>query len=228
MFFLLIGLAAVSGLVPQRRHARHTRLHAAASASTEAGRLLAEQLKGTNLYLVGMMGCGKSSVGDELTRMLGSYAFVDTDSTLETAMNSTVAEFFAAEGEDAFRKAEGMILNQVAAYVRLVVGTGGGIVTQTANWAALRSGIVVWINPAVDVLEARLLGAEMESRPLLKDASDISRILEERTGFYDQADVSVSVESLDELPRETAAKVVQDVLDFIRKNPPKKEPNPIL
>ena len=106
----VVGLAwCASSLVCRTQLRRRAPLFATVvdvsppQTATDNGRLLAEKLKGTNIYLVGMMGapisylsqtvlgCGKSSVGEALTRMIGSYAFVDTDATLETATNTTCA-----------------------------------------------------------------------------------------------------------------------------------------
>lgn len=89
-----------------------------------------------------MMASGKSKVGDIVSRRLGSYTFVDTDSTIESAAGRPVSKIFEEDGEPAFRALEESVLGQVAAYVRLVVATGGGVVTTQSNWASLRQGIV--------------------------------------------------------------------------------------
>ena len=103
-----------------------------------------------------MMGTGKSSVGEAVSRRLGSYTFLDTDSTIEAATGTSVAALFESEGaapgassddashamnagEAGFRKVEESVLGQVAAYVRMVVATGGGVVVTKGNWAALRA-----------------------------------------------------------------------------------------
>ena len=82
-----------------------------------------EALQNVNLYLIGMMGSGKTSVGELVSRQLGSYTFLDTDATLEAATKRTVADIFEKDGEAAFRELEGSIMEQVAAYVRLVVAS---------------------------------------------------------------------------------------------------------
>jgi shikimate kinase len=85
---------------------------------------LTERLQGTNLYLIGMMGAGKSSTGTALAQVLG-YQFFDTDAVLEAAAGRTIPEIFAEEGEAAFRQQETEVLAQLSAYRRLVIATQG-------------------------------------------------------------------------------------------------------
>ena len=199
------------------------------SRTTTAGRELAEALQNVNLYLIGMMGSGKTSVGELVSRQLGSYTFLDTDATLEAATKRTVADIFEKDGEAAFRELEGSIMEQVAAYVRLVVATGGGVVTRQQNWASLRQGIVVWLDPDVETLTARLSsGDEAGKRPLRQQGdvgATLAATLEKRREFYEQCDVRVSIQG-EENASDTAARVVADALAFIRANPPKAAPGP--
>lgn len=193
--------------------------------STERGRLLAEQMKGVNLYLVGAMGSGKSKVGDIMCRMLGSYTFVDTDTMIESATNKSISAIFDESGEDGFRDTESAVLGQVAAFVRLVISTGGGIVLRKSNWAALRTGLVVFLDTAESVLETRL-EADTGGRPLLQgNATKIRQILQDRRPLYQQADLTVAVEDPNETPGQTAGRVVESVLRFIADNPPKRPPD---
>ena len=232
---LILGLAAASAFTGPRRGVQRPQLIRRSSAAepesrtTTAGRELAEALQNVNLYLIGMMGSGKTSVGELVSRQLGSYTFLDTDATLEAATKRTVADIFEKDGEAAFRELEGSIMEQVAAYVRLVVATGGGVVTRQQNWASLRQGIVVWLDPDVETLTARLSsGDEAGKRPLLQ-AGDVgatlAATLEKRREFYEQCDVRVSIQG-EENASDTAARVVADALAFIRANPPKAAPGP--
>jgi shikimate kinase len=232
---LLLGLATASAFTGPRRGVQRPQLLQRSSAAepesrtTTAGRELAEALQNVNLYLIGMMGSGKTSVGELVSRQLGSYTFLDTDATLEAATKRTVADIFEKDGEAAFRELEGSIMEQVAAYVRLVVATGGGVVTRQQNWASLRQGIVVWLDPDVETLTARLSsGDEAGKRPLLQ-AGDVgatlAATLEKRREFYEQCDVRVSIQG-EENASDTAARVVADALAFIRANPPKAAPGP--
>lgn len=147
------------------------------------------RLGGRNIYLVGMMGSGKSTVGRPLAEALG-YGFIDADTTIEACAGQTISELFASEGEAAFRALETSVLNQIACRHSLVVATGGGIVTQPVNWGHMHQGAVVWLDPSHEVLLQRIR-ASPGSRPLLEDSmldSRIEELLTTRRPLYAQAD----------------------------------------
>jgi shikimate kinase len=153
---------------------------------------LAERLRGLNVYLVGMMGCGKSHVGPALADRLG-YRFVDLDRVITAAAGQPIPAIFAAEGEAGFRRLERQVLLQVAGWHSLVVATGGGVVTTPANWGELRQGVVVWLDvPAATLLDR--LRADPTPRPLLADADPAARLQEllgQRHPLYSQADLCI-------------------------------------
>ncbi|MGI8575670.1 MAG: shikimate kinase, partial [Egibacteraceae bacterium] len=101
---------------------------------------------GVNLVLVGMMGSGKTAVGRLLAERL-ERAFVDLDEEIASAAGCPVVELFEREGENGFRAREAEAVAAVAARTGQVVATGGGVVLDPANIAALRaSGAVVWLD----------------------------------------------------------------------------------
>ncbi|WP_017300513.1 shikimate kinase [Nodosilinea nodulosa] len=154
---------------------------------------LTDRLNGINVYLIGMMGAGKSTTGAALAQTLG-YQFFDTDAVVETASGQPIADIFAAQGEAAFRQLETGVLAELSTYRRLVIATGGGIVTQRQNWSYLHHGIVVWLDVPAPVLQARL--AQDQARPLLQRPdweSHLATLLSQRQSLYAQADVRVSV-----------------------------------
>lgn len=101
------------------------------------GRKLSAQMLGCTVFLVGMMGSGKSSVGERFTKSLGRYTLLDTDFVVEKLVGMPVADFFEAKGEAEFRSIESAVLTEAHAYVRMVISTGGGIVTVEDNWRML-------------------------------------------------------------------------------------------
>ena len=142
---------------------------------------LRQRLEGLNLYLVGMMGSGKSTAGRHLAEALG-YRFIDADSTLEQAAGRSIAEIFASDGEPGFRDLEAAVLNQIASWHSLVVATGGGVVTRPQNWGQLRQGVVIWLDAPNDLLLQRL-AADPTPRPLMaspKPAERLEALLAER------------------------------------------------
>lgn len=160
---------------------------------------LTDRLNGINLYLIGMMGAGKSSTGAALAQMLG-YQFFDTDAVVEAAAGQSIPDIFASQGETAFRQLETEVLAELSAYRRLVIATGGGIVTQQQNWSYLHHGIVVWLDVPTAVLQGRLAGEV--GRPLLQGQdweTKLTTLLEQRQHLYAQADVQVTVGAKDEV-----------------------------
>ena len=152
-------------------------------------------LQGVNLYLVGMMGAGKTTVGKLLSQDLG-YRFLDTDSLISQVAGKSINEIFADDGEAAFRQLETNVLAEVSSYKNLTIATGGGIVVDPFNWSYLQHGIVVWLDAPIEVLHSRLQGDQ--TRPLLQDKDPLGKlqaILEERRPLYANADVHIHVES---------------------------------
>ena len=169
-------------------------------------------LNGTNIFLIGMMGAGKSTVGKHLAQKLG-YNFLDTDPLIEKCAGKSIPEIFANDGEETFRDLEQQVLSQVAAYTRLVVATGGGIVMRSLNWSHLHDGIVVWIDVPTETLHKRLKTAS-EPRPLLQTADPLQTlndIYRQRRDRYAQADISIMVTA-----HETSETVCDRLLEMIQ------------
>jgi shikimate kinase len=176
---------------------------------------LAARLGGVNLYLVGMMGAGKSSVGRPLAEALG-YRFVDADTVIEQAAGRSIAEIFAREGESGFREMETAVLQGIAGWHSLVVATGGGAVTRPVNWGHMHQGVVVWLDAPESVL-LRRLQADPTPRPLLAGADGAARLrqlLMERRPLYRQADLTVL--QGEEPPQRVVDKVLRDLPAILR------------
>lgn len=162
------------------------------------------------LWLVGMMGSGKSEVGRLTSSRLG-IDFVDTDLAIAEDQGRTVRQIWEQDGEEHFRVLESNVIARIASEGgSRIVATGGGAVMQSANRDAMRSsGRVVWLQATSPVLATRL--TEDEGRPLLKGSEaledQISRLLEIRTPTYqDLADAVVDAEIGDSV---TVAKMVE-------------------
>jgi shikimate kinase len=150
-------------------------------------------LQGLNIYPIGMMGCGKSTIGPLLAAKLG-YSFLDTDKTIEKLASQSISELFTAIGEPEFRKLETQVLAEVSAHVRLVVSTGGGIAIARENWNHLHQGLVIWLDPSIDILVERLQGDT--TRPILASAdlrTKLEEILAERRHKYAEADIHLPI-----------------------------------
>jgi shikimate kinase len=153
---------------------------------------LRQRLEGLNLYLVGMMGSGKSTAGRHLAERLG-YRFLDADSSIEQVAGRSIPELFASEGETGFRDLEAAVLNQIASWHSLVVATGGGVVTRPENWGQLQQGVVIWLD-ASDALLLERLSADPTPRPLMQSddpAERLAELLRQRRPLYAQADLHI-------------------------------------
>ena len=185
---------------------------------------LAQRLEGVNIYLVGMMGAGKSAAGRPLAEALG-YRFLDADTALEQVAGRTIPEIFASDGEEGFRALETAVLGQITGWHSLVVATGGGVVTRPENWGHLRQGLVVWLDAPADLLLERLT-SDPTPRPLMQ-ASDreerLQALLDQRRPLYAQADLRVL--QTDEAPDQVAIRVLDAIPSVLKqKEVPPEQP----
>lgn len=174
-------------------------------------------LKGLNIYVIGMMGTGKSTVGSLLAQQMG-YRFFDTDTVIEQVAGKNINEIFAQAGETAFRDIETQVLAELSAYTKLAIATGGGIVLRRQNWSYLQQGLVVWLDTPVELIYSRLRSDT--TRPLLNHpdpASQLQTILNQRQGLYAQADLRISV-STEDTPEQIALRVVEKIPTVLKSN----------
>ena len=188
----------------------------------ETSPTLRQRLGGRSLYLVGMMGSGKTSTGRPLAERLG-YGFVDADAVIEQVAGCTISEIFERDGEEEFRSLETQVMRSISERHSLVVATGGGVVTRTENWGMMHQGIVIWLDVERRQLLQRLQ-SDSTQRPLLMTedpAEALDAILKQRRPLYDEADLTVVIES-------ESADVVADgiiqLLPELIKDPPKERP----
>ena len=177
---------------------------------------LAQRLQGLNIYLIGMMGAGKSAVGRPLAEALG-YRFLDADDALEQIAGRSIPEIFATDGEAGFRELETAVLGQIASWHSLVVATGGGVVTRPENWGHMRQGVVVWLDAPASLLLQRLR-SDPTPRPLLQaddPGARLGELLAQRQPIYAQADLRVH--QAGDGPAQVAQQVLAD-LPAILKN----------
>ncbi|MCO5583255.1 hypothetical protein L7F22_037164 [Adiantum nelumboides] len=169
------------------------------------GSEIARNLRGTCIYLVGMMGSGKSTIGQTLAEAVG-YHFFDSDKLIEKAAGDgrTVSQLMEEEDEESFRNVETEVLKQLSCMGRLVVATGDGVVLRPMNWSYLRHGVTVWLDVPVEALATTTAGdAGEKPRPLLGQVPDASSpgqkfsdILKIREPFYADSDATVSLQKV--------------------------------
>ena len=132
-----------------------------------------------NIFLVGPMGSGKSSLGKKLAKSLDKK-FIDTDKEIEKKENKTINEIFENKGEKYFREKEKEFLINIPNSLNMVIATGGGIVTDQENREKLKENRVIFLNASVERQSKRT--SRSNKRPLLKNADRLIKLRE----LYDQ------------------------------------------
>lgn len=155
-----------------------------------------------HLVLIGLMGAGKTTVGERCAARLGR-GFVDTDDLIRTNAGMSIPEIFEHEGESGFRTRErAAVMDAVASPEPLVIACGGGAMADVENRRAVgHDGFVVWLDAAPEVLAARVEQDGVGTRPLLAGgpaAATLTRLAAARHDAYAAAaDAVVSTEDRD-------------------------------
>jgi len=152
------------------------------------------------IFLVGYMGCGKSTIGRKIAATMG-ISFVDLDKYIEERYFKSVPLIFAEEGEEGFREKERVSLFEVSQFEDIVVGTGGGAPCFFDNMELMNtSGITIYIAPDTEILATRLLKSRTV-RPLIVGKSReelisfINNALLKRAPFYEQSKIIIRGEN---------------------------------
>lgn len=165
-----------------------------------------------NIFLIGPMGAGKTSVGRQLANAI-NYDFFDSDAEIEKRTGVNIPTIFDIEGESGFRKREQHVIDELTQMHNIVLATGGGAILADDNRAWLRQrGTVIYLNASVEQLFART--RRERNRPLLQTENPKQRIedlLKIRAPLYHQTA---------DLVLETDAHSVRWVVDQILANIP--------
>lgn len=167
-----------------------------------------------NVVLIGFMGCGKTTLGSRLADMLG-LTFIDMDDAIEAKAGCSIPEIFAGAGEAGFRRIESLVLDDLSHAGRMVIATGGGVVTVPENIPKLQAlGCVVWLNLPEKAIWSRV--ARNRNRPLLQTADPrktIHELLEKRLPLYAAAaDLEADTRGL--TPDEAAYGIAESVRHY--------------
>ena len=165
-----------------------------------------------NIYLVGMMGSGKSVTAKKLAALLG-YGFVDLDQWIEERHRRSINDIFEKEGEVFFREAEAALLKEASTSAPRVVATGGGTILKQDNVDRMHAtGTLVFLETSPDVLWDRV--RHKKDRPLLKSADPKEKLMgifSERLSFYEKAcDFKVNTDG------QTAEAVAEKILEKLK------------
>ncbi len=146
------------------------------------------------IYLVGMMGAGKTTVAKRLARALG-WEFVDTDQMVEEMAGKAINDIFREKGEAYFRELEKQSVAKTGDMRRTVVALGGGAVLAGDNWKVMQqeNTLVVYLKASVQTISRQTRGSG--ERPLLpKEPGRLANMLRSRSPFYERAKATVQVD----------------------------------
>lgn len=164
-----------------------------------------------NIYLVGFMGTGKSSVGRFLAEQTGRK-FIDLDDLIEIKEKRKISDIFAKDSEAYFRKVEKQALIEVSVKQEIIVACGGGIVIDPENIKVMKkTGKIICLTAKPEVILKRTKG--YSHRPLLKvddSKKQIEFLLKKRVALYALADISIDTSEL------TLQEVAEEVLKFVK------------
>lgn len=155
----------------------------------------------SNFILVGMPGCGKTTVGKHLAEITGK-SFVDTDSEIEKSAGCSIPQLLEIRGESYFREIESRVISEIGKENGLVVSTGGGAILKESNRDSMRqNGTIIWIKRPLELLCTK-------GRPLSNSYEKLSSLYSERVDLYNDFS-HIDVENIEGHPDETAAKIIK-------------------
>lgn len=167
---------------------------------------------GKGIVLIGMPGCGKTTLGFEVAKKL-NLKFIDMDDFIERSTKKTITEIFEKDGEEIFRHYETKTCEVLSRLDDVLISTGGGVVKREENMAYYDSFIKVFINRPLELI---LSDVDTQSRPLLKDGKErIITLYRERIDLYNQfADIIVINDADIETIVEEIISKVNDIRNF--------------
>lgn len=156
------------------------------------------------IYIIGYMGCGKSTLGKRLAKEL-EFQFIDMDTYIEERNFKTIPQIFTDYGEEGFRKIEKKALNELSVFSNVVIATGGGAPCFFDNMDVMNeTGVTIFLNIDPQILAERLINSKTE-RPLIKGKSKeelvifIDETLQKRMVFYKKAQIHITEPDVDTL-----------------------------
>lgn len=171
------------------------------------------------IFLIGISGCGKSTVGELLAKRLG-WTFADSDREVERAAGRSIPEIFRTDGEAKFRELEAAAIEELAGAEPIVIATGGGAPTHEPSRRAITNGFVVWLSVSPAKAAERLrANPETETRPLLEGDVEgrLTALLAARAQYYQRADASIDVDSF--APEQVVEEIARLWAEWLRHPP---------
>ena len=158
-----------------------------------------------NIYLIGMPGCGKSSIGIALSKLI-NYELIDLDKYIENKSDLSISSIFELYGEQRFRALEKEALNDFMSKDNYIISCGGGIIGDLSN-KSLMNGKVVFIDVDINLLKERIANDKVNIRPMFKTKT-VEQLYSERIEKYNYF-MDVKVNNYDVL--ESAKEIIKEL-----------------
>lgn len=153
------------------------------------------------IFIIGYMGAGKSTLGRKLAEQL-DWQFIDTDIFIENRFRERIVDMYLRIGEEAFRRREHYVLEELSGMNHCIIATGGGVPCYNNNMDIIKaSGLSIYLQASVSTLAQRLESCK-RTRPSIKDKSGeeleqhVIQALAERKVYYEQADWHICIEAV--------------------------------
>ena len=164
-----------------------------------------------NIVLVGMMGAGKTTVGELLATKL-NRELKDIDCVIEQEQKKSIIEIFTDDGEEAFRKLESETIEKFSNMSDLIISTGGGALEKANNLSNLqKNGIIIYLKADIEELFIRV--KYETQRPLLKEQDPlevIKKLIKKRKKFYLMADITIITDN------KSPEKITEEIIKAIK------------
>lgn len=168
-----------------------------------------------NIFLIGLMGAGKTTQGKRLASLL-HYPFIDSDQEIVRRTGVSIATIFELEGEDGFRNRETAVIEELSRRNPLILATGGGAILCKENRGYLKTrGTVVYLHATPEILYQRIKADK--SRPLLQVADPLSKLTElyrQRNALYRETAHLI----VDVIPNQPCQQATQDLLRQLKQH----------
>jgi shikimate kinase len=171
------------------------------------------------IALVGLMGCGKTSIGRRLARRL-EMAFYDSDQEVEISAGCSMKEIYSVFGEEALKSGERRVIARLLDQPPHVLATGGSSILDDGTYELLKEkSITVWLNADLETLITRV--SRRNDRPLIQDGNQqevIEQLIERCYPVYEKSDIHVK--TFDEATNSTVDRVIQSISEFVKEKYP--------
>ena len=170
-----------------------------------------------SVFLVGIMGCGKSSIGSRFAK-LWDIDFFDVDKLIEKEEGLSVSKIFGEKGEKYFRDKELEVINKLISDKPSIIATGGGaFINDDIRKLILDKAISVWLKADFNIVLERV--SRKNTRPLLEKGNKeeiLKELFEKRTPYYEKADITV--ESSNKSHKFTIDRLEESLIKYIENN----------